>query len=127
MPFVPYKEMIERIETRYPLKPLPMLDPAQTAKDFSIEGFAGSVSFITSMSDSFCSTCDRLRVTADGYMKPCLFSPKEISLRDAMRGGCSDEDIVNIFLEGLRIKPKDHEEANALASQHNRAMIQIGG
>ncbi len=124
---VPYKEMIARIEERYPLRSLALNDPAQTSKDFSIEGFAGSVSFITSMTDSFCSTCDRLRVTADGYFKPCLFSPKEISLRDAMRAGCTDEDIVNIFLEGLRIKPKDHVEANELATQHNRAMIQIGG
>lgn len=123
---VPYRELISKLEERYVLKPMSPTDVAQTAKDFSIEGFLGTVSFITSMTESFCSSCDRLRITADGYFKPCLFSHKEISIRDVLRSGGSDEDIANVFFKGLLTKAKDHVEARAI-EMPDRAMIQIGG
>jgi len=51
------------------------------------------VGFITSMSEHFCATCNRLRITADGNLKVCLFGPQEVSLRDAMREGKTDEEL----------------------------------
>ena len=79
-----FAEMKERIAKKYHLIPM-MTEPSATAKDFSLAGGIGMVSFITSMSDSFCSTCNRLRLTADGFIKSCLFHPAEINLKTALR------------------------------------------
>lgn len=63
--------------------------PNDTAKTWGVEGFAGRVGFISSMTDHFCFSCNRVRLTADGSLKVCLFGPNEVSLRDAMRQGAS--------------------------------------
>src|SRR5207253_2174375 len=84
-----YAQMKREIERRYRLQPLPVDDGA-VAKDFAIDGFQGTVSFITSMTDSFCSSCNRLRITADGNIKSCLFSPAEVNIRDTLRAGATD-------------------------------------
>lgn len=123
---VTYREMKDTIEKRYRLEPLES-EPSAVAKDFSLSGGRGSVSFITSMSDSFCGTCNRLRLTADGSVKSCLFNPAEISLRDLMREGASDADIEGMILYSLSLKPEAHAPAEEIAAQDNRSMIEIGG
>mmetsp|Transcript_6076 Transcript_6076/g.15481 ORF Transcript_6076/g.15481 Transcript_6076/m.15481 type:complete len:88 (-) Transcript_6076:153-416(-) len=67
---------------------------SEVAKNFSIDGYRGSVSFVTSMTSNFCGGCNRLRVMADGNLKVCLFGNSEVSLRDAMRSGASDEELM---------------------------------
>ena len=69
-----------------------------TSKAYHVPGFTGQIGFITSMSEHFCSSCNRLRITADGNLKVCLFEGKgEVSLRDALRNGASDDDLKEII------------------------------
>lgn len=128
---VTYKDMIKEIEKRYTLTPITS-DRSAVAKDFSLHDRdgnlgKGSVAFITSMSDSFCATCNRLRLTADGQIKSCLFYPAEINLRDRMRDGATDEDIEAMIRHALQLKPEAHPPAEELAKSDNRTMIEIGG
>ncbi len=122
---VNYKDMLNQIESRYELTRIEG-DLSAVAKDYAITG-GGSVSFITSMSESFCSTCNRLRLTADGSIKSCLFHPAEINLRDGMRQGASDQELQGMILYSLAQKPEAHPPAEEIAAMENRAMIEIGG
>lgn len=123
---VTFAELKKRIEEKYELVPMSS-EPSAVAKDFSISGTSGSVSFITSMSDSFCNTCNRLRLTSDGSIKSCLFYPAEINLRDAIRAGASDQELEKMILYSLSMKPEAHPAAEEIATADNRAMIEIGG
>ena len=82
---VSYSEMMEIIRSRY--TDFQRIDdaPNDTSKGYKVPGFKGQVGFITSMSENFCSSCNRLRLTADGNLKVCLFGNTEISLRDYLR------------------------------------------
>jgi len=122
---VTYKEMLSQIESRYELKRIES-DLSAVAKDYAITG-GGSVSFITSMSESFCSACNRLRLTADGSIKSCLFYAAEINLRDAMRTGATDQELQGMILYSLAKKPEAHPPAEEIVAEENRAMIEIGG
>lgn len=123
---VTYKDMLSIINTRYELEPI-RSERSAVAKDFCIVGGVGTVSFITSMSESFCSTCNRLRLTSDGSVKSCLFFPAEINLRDALRKGITDEELQSMILYSLSQKPEAHPPAEEIAAGDNRAMIEIGG
>jgi cyclic pyranopterin phosphate synthase len=123
---VTFADMKELIGRKYKLRPLES-ERSAVAKDFSIEGGTGTVSFISSMSDSFCSTCNRLRLTADGSIKSCLFYPSEINLRDRLREGATDAEIAEMIMYSLSMKPEAHPPAEEIAAQENRAMIEIGG
>jgi len=122
---VTFADMRETIESKYTLTPM-AAEPSAVAKDFAIHG-GGSISFISSMSDSFCGTCNRLRLTAEGAIKSCLFYPAEISLRESLRSGATDEEIEDLILQALSGKPEAHPPAEEIAAENNRAMIQIGG
>ncbi len=123
---VPYREIRQRIESRYALEPL-VTEPSAVAKDFALPGYPGTVSFITSMTDSFCGTCNRLRLTSDGAVKACLFGPAEISLRDPMRAGADDTTLRHLIGQAIRRKQEAHEPMETLARIENRPMIAIGG
>jgi cyclic pyranopterin phosphate synthase len=105
-----------------------LADPrGEVAKNFRVPGFRGSVSFITSMTTHFCGECNRLRLLADGSLKVCLFGANEVSLRDAMRGGATDDDLRLIIGAALRRKKAAHAGMKELAVTGNRPMIAIGG
>ena len=127
---VTYKDMLAKIAEHYQVDKLPDAASA-VGKDYAISQGgrpgSGSLSFISSMSDSFCSTCNRLRLTADGQVKSCLFYPAETNLRDAMRKGASDDVLRGMILDSLRMKPEAHPPADEIAANENRAMIEIGG
>ena len=82
---VPYQEMIDIIQRKSPDFQRITDAPNDTSKGYKVPGFMGQVGFITSMSENFCSSCNRLRLTADGNLKVCLFGNTEISLRDHLR------------------------------------------
>ncbi len=123
---VTFQQMRDQIQERYSLYPL-AAEPSAVAKDFGIESHSGTVSFISSMSDSFCGTCNRLRLTSDGSIKSCLFYPAETSLRDALRSGATDQALEEMILHTLALKPEAHPPAEEIAAAENRAMIEIGG
>ncbi|XP_072932979.1 molybdenum cofactor biosynthesis protein 1 isoform X2 [Epargyreus clarus] len=81
---------------------------SDTATVWRVPGYAGSVGFISSMTQPFCSSCNRLRLTADGNLKVCLFGAAEVSLRDALRAGAGDEDLRALVRAALRRKHRQH-------------------
>lgn len=107
--FLSYKSMLARIRAMYPTIERDVIEANETSKSWRIPGWAGRVGFITSMSEHFCATCNRLRITADGNLKVCLFGPQEVSLRDAMREGKSDEELRS------RIAQQAHAQKHASA------------
>ncbi len=126
-------ELVSMDETRRaieavhgPLRPL-VDDPHATARTFSRPGWRGRVGFVASMTAPFCAGCNRLRVTADGSLKVCLFGAREVSLRDALRGGASEADVVALVAGALAGKARAHAGMDVLAATGNRPMITIGG
>lgn len=79
------------------------------------------------MTEHFCGTCNRLRITADGNIKVCLFGNAEVSLRDMIRQGKTDEELLEIIGAAVKKKKKQHAGMFELASRKNRPMILIGG
>ena len=94
---VPYQEMIDIIQRKYPDFQRITDAPNDTSKGYKVPGFMGQVGFITSMSENFCSSCNRLRLTADGNLKVCLFGNTEISLRDYLRKSFINKDLFIIM------------------------------
>jgi cyclic pyranopterin phosphate synthase len=125
-----WKEMMTVIENKYQVLPLDN-DIHDTAKKYQVKGHKGTFAVISTMSAPFCSGCNRMRLTADGKMKNCLFSAKETDLLTAFRKG---NDIIPLIYESIYAKEKelggqftkDFESIHA-ENIHNRTMISIGG
>jgi cyclic pyranopterin phosphate synthase len=123
-------EILSTINQQYSFLPL-QNDKSDTAKHFIIPGHAGSFAVISTMSSPFCSGCNRMRLTADGKMKNCLFSKDETNLLSALRSG---EDVSKLIHENIMMKAKelggqfipDINTVNANEIE-NRSMITIGG
>lgn len=123
-------EMLEQIQTRFEFDALPH-EANETAKRFKVIGHKGSFAIISTMSAPFCGDCNRLRLTADGKMKNCLFSKSETDLRSALR---NNENVELLIQENLKQKAKalggqfdtnfEHLSPEQLK---NRSMISIGG
>ncbi|XP_049597471.1 molybdenum cofactor biosynthesis protein 1 isoform X1 [Syngnathus scovelli] len=123
---VSYQEMLDHIKQQWPnLETLPT-GHSDTAKTFKVPGFKGQVGFITSMSEHFCGSCNRLRITADGNLKVCLFGNSEVSLRDVLRSGASDEELLQIIGAAVGRKKKQHAGMFNISQMKNRPMILIG-
>merc|ERR1712070_1339036 len=97
------------------------------AVSYRIPDGVGSVSFIASMTQPFCAGCNRLRLTADGSLKVCLFGSSEVSLRDAMREGASDVELLELVSGALSRKHAAHAGMHEIAATKNRPMTTIGG
>ncbi|CDF38328.1 unnamed protein product [Chondrus crispus] len=127
---VPYADMLDSVARAYGRLERASDSPNDTSKHYRVPGFLGRVGFITSMSDHFCGTCNRIRVTADGNLKVCLFGREEVSLRDAMREGMADDDLSELIDRALMRKHwmlGGNKDMHVLAKQPNRSMIRIGG
>ena len=101
--------------------------PDATAQTFRRPGWRGRVGFVASMTAPFCTGCSRLRVTADGALKVCLFGSAEVSLRDAMRAGASDAGLLAAVQKALDGKHAAHAGMDPMAITEDRPMITIGG
>lgn len=125
---ISYNETVQIIRQSYPeFQALPN-GPNDTSKAYAVPGFAGQLGFITSMTEHFCGTCNRLRLTADGNIKVCLFGNKEFSLRDAMRSeDCTEEQLVELIGSAVQRKKRQHAGMLNLSQMENRPMILIGG
>jgi len=124
------QEMLQVIEKKYEVTRL-QDEKHDTAKGYMVPGHQGTFAIISTMSANFCGDCNRMRLTADGKMKNCLFSEKETDLLSALRKG---EDVVPLIYQSIRSKAKelggqftpDFEHLHA-EDIHNRSMITIGG
>ncbi|KAF7253527.1 Molybdenum cofactor biosynthesis protein 1, partial [Varanus komodoensis] len=125
---VSYKEMLDTIKQRWPeLEKLPCEEVSSTAKTYKVPHFQGKVSFITSMSEHFCGSCNRLRITADGNLKVCLFGNSEVSLRDHLRSNATEEELIQIIGVAVGRKKRQHAGMFNISQMKNRPMILIGG
>jgi cyclic pyranopterin phosphate synthase len=93
---------------------------------YHLPGGKGLIGFISPISRHFCRSCDRLRITADGKMRTCLYSDHEIDLKTPLREGISDEELFNLLHHGTRTKPEGHTLDTSQGGT-DRYMSQIGG
>ncbi len=93
------------------------------ARIFRPAGAQGTIGFISPLSEHFCGTCNRIRLTADGKLRPCLLNNLEFMIRDPLRSG---EDILPLFKQAVDAKPEKHN-LNYRPESFNRKMFQIGG
>ena len=122
-------EEIRRIieEAIGPLEPAERSDPSQPATDFRFTDGRGSVGFINPVTQPFCEDCNRLRLTAEGKVRNCLFSTVEWDARALLRGGGKDEEIATLVRDCVRAKKPGHGIDSANFVKPQRAMYQIGG
>lgn len=102
-----------------------------TAKKFKVAGYPGTFAFITTMSQPFCGDCNRLRLTADGKIKNCLFGKEELDLLTALRNGEDVESLIRLSVQRKHAMMGGQFQGSYLdtdaANVHNRSMIKIGG
>ena len=98
------------------------------SRNYRIKGAVGVIGIISPISDHFCSSCNRLRLTSDGKIRPCLFSKDEVDIKTPMRNGAADDEIEHLFLYAISIKPERHKlDENIAVADHIRNMSKIGG
>lgn len=115
------------IEREYRLIPWKLSRGNGPAKSYRLEGGRGSVGFISPMSNHFCHECNRLRLTADGKLRGCLYDRTEIDLKQVLRQGGSEEEMLQLFIKAINLKPGEHKMGQASWGTRNRKMYQIGG
>ncbi len=127
--YLPTREIIERVGKYAEISPLPPHINEGPAKRYMIEGGRGSVGFISPVSSHFCGSCNRLRLTADGRLRSCLFSDREINLKPALRSGRKEinKALKLLFQQALRSKPAGHNINSQKVPRLNRTMSGIGG
>ena len=124
---VPGREVFERISEVWPLEPLSEPIGRAPAERFRFADGIGEIGLISSVSEPFCGTCNRLRVTADGALRNCLFSDDEQTVRDLMRNGGSDADLAILFRQAVWAKFPGHGINEPGFLSPARSMSMIGG
>jgi cyclic pyranopterin phosphate synthase len=114
------------IEERWPLEEIPA-KPSSTARRFRFAEGAGEIGFVNPVSEPFCSSCDRIRLTADGQLRTCLFSRREWDLKTPLRGGASDDELAELVRWAVRHKELKHKINDPGFVRASRSMSQIGG
>ena len=129
--YMPAAQLIEKISRRYQLEPVENKRNKSDgpAKIFKIKGGRGELGFINPVSDHFCSTCNRLRLTSDGKLRVCLLKEAEVDLKKALRENCGDAELEKLIRDAVLLKPKEHDIVctdNSLKKCY-RNMSEIGG
>jgi len=106
--FISVEEIKAIVETVAHLTPVQM-KRSGPARYFRFDSAPGVIGFISPISNHFCEECNRLRLTADGKLRPCLFSETEIDLKPALRGGAPDDEIERLIKLSIEVKPKGHD------------------
>ncbi len=124
--FVSAADMKRRLELLGELEPcLPSIGNGP-AKYFRLAQARGTIGFITPVSEHFCFNCNRLRLTADGKLRPCLLSDYEVDLKTPLRGGISGEGLKESIEEAVANKPRQHQMAEGYVPRA-RPFFQVGG
>ena len=114
------------IAERWPLVALPR-EPGATARTWRFADGHGSIGFVNPVSEPFCGDCDRIRLTADGRLRTCLFSLDETDLRGPLRAGATDDDLEEIVRDAVWRKELKHHVNEPGFVQPARTMSAIGG
>ena len=120
------KEIREMIDAVYPLEPLGRESHA-TAKVYRFRDGKGEVGFVNPVSEPFCADCNRIRLTADGKLRTCLFSLHETDLREPLRSGAADTELEQVIRDAVWRKELKHHVSEPGFRQPPRTMSQIGG
>jgi GTP 3',8-cyclase len=124
---VPSREVLARIGERFALEPIDTHEPAPATTYRFADGAPGTVGVIASVTEPFCDSCDRMRLTADGQFRTCLFALTETDLRGTLRGGSSDGAIEELVRSAMWEKGPGHRINHPDFVQPRRAMSAIGG
>ena len=122
---VPVDEILARVNDASPVEPVERTSAPATRYRFA-DG-SGSVGIVASVSDSFCSTCDRVRLTADGQFRNCLFAVTETDVRALLRSGAGDDEVAAALEESVASKWAGHQINRVHFVRPRRSMSQIGG
>ena len=122
------EQIIEHIQEQIgPIQPAAGQEPGAPALTYHYADGGGSVGFIASVSRPFCQSCNRIRITADGKLRNCLFAVDETDLRGLLRQGASDDALAQAFLSSVAEKWEGHEINTARFIKPDRLMHSIGG
>jgi cyclic pyranopterin phosphate synthase len=125
--FMPVSEAQAQIEAAFgPLEAVYQRKGNGPASYYRVPGGEGTIGFIGAVTQHFCHQCNRLRLTADGNLRPCLLSGREVPLREPLRAGISDVELRSIFLSAILAKPERHHLVEG-SVPIGRNMAQIGG
>jgi cyclic pyranopterin phosphate synthase len=124
---VPASEILEQIGAAFPIEPARVTDASAPATLYRYLDGRGQVGVIASVTRPFCGHCDRIRLTADGQIRTCLFSLKEYDFRKAMRGGADDAEIARLLASAVWRKEPGHLINSPFFQQPDRGMSAIGG
>jgi cyclic pyranopterin phosphate synthase len=119
-------ELRELIDAVHPLEELPR-EPSATARVYRFRDGRGEIGFVNPVSEPFCADCNRIRLTADGKLRTCLFSLHETDLREPLRAGASDADLERIVRAAVWRKELKHHVGEPGFRQPARTMSAIGG
>jgi cyclic pyranopterin phosphate synthase len=122
-------EAIDRLKSTHgPLTPLEKTGESGPAVRYRIPAHTGVLGFITPISENFCVHCNRIRITADGKLRTCLFSDKETDILTPMRSGTDDSGILAMIERALKQKPERHSILDGMSHRGcARSMSHIGG
>ena len=118
------KTLVEAFGPLIPVLPGPYDGPAER---FRFEQGKGEIGFVSAISHSFCKDCNRLRLTANGMLLPCLLSDTEVSIKDPLRRGCLDAELIEMFRKAVRLKPACHPLNGQNQHKVHRKMCSVGG
>jgi cyclic pyranopterin phosphate synthase len=124
---IPGGEVREVVAARFPLVPVAPARASSTATRWRFADGRGELEFVSSVTEPFCDRCDRLRLTADGALRTCLFADRETDLREPMRAGASDAELARIIRDAVWVKPAGHGMADPSWTYAGRTMSRIGG
>ena len=127
------KRYVSNIETRRrieaalgPMTEIESRNPSDEARNYGLPGARGVVGFISPVSEPYCGTCNRMRLTADGKFHLCLLNDDELDVRKALRSGAATTQIGEILVRAVELKPTGHHLLAGRSTQ-DRSMYQIGG
>ncbi len=126
--FLSTEDIINQLEVLGPLSPVNGQGFDGPAKRMAFEGAKGEIGLISPISEHFCPACNRLRLTAEGRLRACIFSDDETDLRTPLRNGASDRELESVIRAAITRKPKEHPlQMNPLPRKCQRQMSKIGG
>ena len=125
--YVSSDEILERVAAVERIEPVPGPPGNGPARYFAYPGAAGAVGVISPLSHDYCERCNRVRLTADGRLRLCLFGDQHVDLRTPLRAGASTDEIAGLLTASMAIKPERHHLRLGEASSRMRAFSEIGG
>lgn len=125
--FVPSRETRERIEAALgPLLPIPSANPSDESRNYRFDNGRGVVGFISPVSEPYCGTCNRMRLTADGRFHLCLLNDDELDVKKVLRSGGGRPEVAAVLARAVGLKPTGHRLEEGISTEE-RSMFQIGG